>query len=161
MDSASLVGWLTLLLLAVNAVLVWLYLGETKKIRIANEAQLEAQISPAVVVRLESFSGGISRLALVNLGKGPALHLRLSATVRGSIGKRELDRLTADIGFIEVNGKYPTNILTQGGTINTLDGQSFQCQYMSLSGRTYFTVVDFDRADNNLLIATHVHPEER
>ena len=56
-----------------------------------------------------------------------------------------------------------TNIQSQGrvGNYPTLDGLSFQCQYTSLSGRTYFTVVDFDKADNNLLIATRVHPEER
>jgi hypothetical protein len=160
MDGASLVGWLTLLLLAVNAVLVWMYLRETKKIRIANEAQLEAQISPAIVVRN---SGAPLGLELVNLGKGPALHLRLSATERGSIGKRELNRLRPDIGFIEAGGTEVTNIQAQGrvGNYPTLDGLSFQCQYTSLSGRTYFTVVDFDKADNSLLIATRVHPEER
>jgi len=57
MHSGSLVDWLTLLLLVVNAVLVWRYLQETKKIRIANEAQLEAQ-NPAAygdVVSCQSF----------------------------------------------------------------------------------------------------------
>jgi len=79
MDGASVVGWLTLLLLAVNAVLVWMYLRETKKIRIANEAQLEAQISPAIVVR----NGGAPLgLELVKLGKGPALHRSISGCPR-------------------------------------------------------------------------------
>ena len=159
MDSGSLVGWLTLLLLAVNAVFVWLYLQETRKIRIANEAQLDAQISPAIVVRNKGAPNG---LELVNLGKGPALHLRLSATERGSKGRRELNRLRPDVGFIESGGAELTNILTQGsvGSYPSLNGLSFQCQYTSLSGRTYFTVVDFDKADNSLLIATRVHPEE-
>src|SRR5258708_2238369 len=111
MDCRSLVGWLTLLLLAVNAVLVWMYLQETSKIRMPNEAQLEGQISPAIVVRNKGAPDG---LELVNLGKGPALHLRLSATERGSNGRRELNRLKPDIGFIEAGGTELTNILTQG-----------------------------------------------
>jgi hypothetical protein len=36
---------------------------------------------------------------------------------------------------------------------NVLNGRSLQCQYTSLSGRMYWTVVDFDHADNSALIA--------
>jgi hypothetical protein len=43
MHTGSLVDWLTLLVLSVNARFIWLYLKKTNKIRIANEAQLEAQ----------------------------------------------------------------------------------------------------------------------
>ena len=161
MDNGSLVAWLTFLLLAVNAVLVWLYLQETKKIRIANELQLEAQTRPAVVVRHGSDSRG---LELVNFGKGPALHLRLSAAERDSAGKKDLDRLADDIGFVEAGASSQTSIRTQdvgGGppAVAVLNGRSLQCQYTSLSGRTYWTVVDFDRVDSNILIATRFYSE--
>ena len=97
MDSGSLVAWVTVLLLAVNAVLVWMYLGETKKIRIANEAQLEAQLMPAVVVR----HVGSQALQLVNVGKGPALHIKLSAADRGSLGARGQVSIADEIPYLE------------------------------------------------------------
>jgi hypothetical protein len=71
-----------LLVLSANARFIWLYLKETNKIRISNEAQLEAQIRPAVVVRV----GPLQELELINLGKEPALHVRLSVVERGSTG---------------------------------------------------------------------------
>ncbi len=97
---ASLVDWLGLLLSAITVILVWLYLRETNRIRIATEAQLEAQIAPAFVVRVQPDG----ELQFVNLGSGPALHVRLSATERGSTGRPDLDRLTNDIDFIEKQG---------------------------------------------------------
>jgi hypothetical protein len=80
---ASLVDWLGLLLSAITVILVGLYLRETNRIRIATEAQLEAQIAPAIVVRVQPDG----ELQFVNLGSGPALHVRLSATERGSTGR--------------------------------------------------------------------------
>ena len=60
MHSGSLVDWLTLVVSAVNTVLlvvnacfVWQYVQETTKIRVVNEAQLEGQIRPAIVVLAE------------------------------------------------------------------------------------------------------------
>jgi hypothetical protein len=158
MDSGSLVAWLTLLLLAVNAVFVWLYLQETKKIRIANEDQLEGQIRPAIVVHNDPAGRG---LELVNLGAGPALHLKLCKTERGSGPKSDLDRLPDEIGFLEVGGTALTGTRTQGGGIVALNGRSLQCEYTSLSGRTYWTVADFDKFDNNRLIATRFYSERR
>ena len=69
-----------------------------------------------------------------------------------------------DIGFIEAGASSQTSIRTQdvgGGppAVAVLNGRSLQCQYTSLSGRTYWTVVDFDRVDNNILIATRFYSE--
>jgi hypothetical protein len=151
-----LVDWLGLLFSAITVILVWLYLRATNRIRVATEAQLEAQIAPAIVVRVQPDG----ELQFVNLGSGPALHVRLSATERGSTGKPDLDRLTNDIDFIERQGAARgTGIRTipgvpELGLQQVLNGRSLQCQYSSLSGRTYWTVVDFDKGNNNLLIAT-------
>ncbi|MGO9403648.1 MAG: hypothetical protein ACLPVW_09275 [Terriglobales bacterium] len=156
MDSGSLVAWVTVLLLAVNAVLVWMYLGETKKIRIANEAQLEAQLMPAVVVR----HVGSQALQLVNVGKGPALHIKLSAADRGSLGARGQVSIADEIPYLEP-GPLTTSIpvRTQGAGIGALNGRSLQCEYVGLSGRTYWTVADFDKFDNDRLIATRFRSE--
>ena len=64
MHTGSFVDWLTLLVLSMNARLIW-HRKETNKIRIANEAQLEAQIRPAIAVRFSS----LQELELVNLGR--------------------------------------------------------------------------------------------
>jgi len=155
--SGSLTDWITIALLAGNAVFVWFYLCETRKIRITNEAQLEAQMMPAVVVHPDTRDRNI---ALVNVGKGPALHIKLSATERGSAGRRGLDRMDDDIVFLQP-GEQPllTSTRTQGAGLNVLNGRSLQCEYTSLSGRTYWTVVDFNKADNSRLLATRFYSE--
>jgi hypothetical protein len=153
----SLTDWITIALLAVNAVLVWSYLCETRKIRITNEAQLEAQMMPAVVVHPDTRDRNI---ALVNVGKGPALHIKLSATERGSARKRDLDRMDDDIVFLQPGAQpLPTSIRTEGAGINVLSGKSLQCEYTSLSGRTYWTVIDFNKFDNGRLLATRFYSE--
>jgi hypothetical protein len=157
---AALAGVGQVLVLAVTACFVWKYLQATEGLRkevqrqvtVAND-QLEAQIGPAIVVRHGSGGRG---LELVNVGKGPALHVRLSATDRGSAGKAGLDLLVDEIGFVEVGGSWPTIIRTQGVGVGVLNGRSLQCEYKSLSGRTYWTVADFDKSDNNRLIDTRV-----
>ncbi len=95
-------------------------------------------------------------MELVNLGAGPALHVKLCKTERDSGPNSGLD-LMASVGYVEVGGSEQTPIRTQGDGLNVLNGKSLQCQYTSLSGRTYWTIVDFDRADNNLLIATRFY----
>lgn len=159
MHTGSFVDWLTLLVLSVNAGFIWLYLKETNKIRIANEAQLEAQIRPAIVLRV----GPLQELELINLGKGPALQVRLSAIERGSTGKRDLDSLADDIELIEAGGKQVATSLRTTGTLPVdpstciLKGRSLQCQYSSLSGHTYWTMADFDADRRNKLIATRFY----
>lgn len=159
MHTGSFVDWLTLLVLSVNARFIWLYLKETNKIRIANEAQLEAQIRPAIVLRV----GPLQELELINLGKGPALQVRLSAIERGLTGKRDPDSLADDIELIEAGGKQVATSLRTTGTLPvdpstcTLKGRSLQCQYSSLSGHTYWTMADFDGDHRNKLIATRFY----
>jgi hypothetical protein len=157
MPYGNLTDWITIGLLAVNAVLVWLYLRETQKIRIASEEQIEVQVRPAVVVHPNTRDRYI---ALVNVGKGPALHIKLSATERGSSNKRDLDRMDDDIVFLQPSDPpVVTSARTQGTGLNVLNGRSLQCEYKSLSGRTYWTVVDFNKVDNARLLATRFYPE--
>ena len=158
MHTGSFVDWLTLLVLSMNARLIW-HRKETNKIRIANEAQLEAQIRPAIAVRFSS----LHELELVNLGKGPALQVRLSVIERGSTGKCDLDSLADDIELIEAGAKQVGTRVRTTGTLPVdpstciLKGRSLQCQYSSLSGHTYWTMADFDGDHGNKLIATRFY----
>ncbi len=179
-----LAGWAQVLVLIVTAVFVWLYLRETERLRNTGQEQvkasqsqvgaayeqltaireqtavaqdqLEGQIRPAIVVRLIV---GAQGLRLINLGNGPALHIKLSPTDRGSGPKPDLDRFPDEIGFIEVGGSTPTDVRAQGAGITALNGRSLQCQYTSLSGGTHWTVADFDKIDNDRLIATRFYSE--
>jgi hypothetical protein len=158
MHYGKLTDWITIGLLVVNAVLVWRYLRETRKIRITSEEQLEAQMMPAVVVHPDTTSDRY--IALMNVGKGPALHLKLSATERGSAYKRDLDLMDDEIVFLQPGEKRVMNsIRTQGAGLSVLSGRSLQCEYTSLSGRTYWTVVDFNKVDNDRLLATRFYSE--
>lgn len=145
-------------LLIVSAILIGFYLCETWKMRKASQAQLEVPIRPALAV----FVGLDGReLRLVNLGKGPALHVRLSPADRGSAGARDLERWGEEIGFISPEDPpRATCARTQGAGINVLNGKSLQCEYKSLSGRTYWTVADFDKFDNSRLLATRFYSED-
>jgi hypothetical protein len=161
-----LAGWAQVGALVVTAVFVWRYLKATeglrtetaKQVDAAND-QLEAQIRPAIVVRAKGSPHG---LELVNSGKGPALDVVCSPAERGSEGSRRwsdaenFNSFVADRSFIEAGVARITNIRTspeQGlGGVPVLNGMSLQCQYESLSGRTYWTVVDFDKASGNTVI---------
>jgi hypothetical protein len=141
MDSGSLVAWLTLLLLAVNAVFFWIYLQETKKIRIANEAQLEAQIRPA----LDVDPSKPSDLNIVNVGKGPALSIGFSLRDSGA----DVDWSAAPEGPQYCRGplapdQCASTWLNSGGEL-TLFSKSIQVRYQSLSGKQYATMVDFNQ----------------
>jgi len=163
-----LAAWAQVVVLIVTACFVWQYLRETAELRktaqkqvevsqrqaTAAQDQLEGQIRPAIVIHHDT-SGVI--LVLNNLGKGPALHVRLYRTERGSAGKRGLNPIAEPVTLIAASAPpWPTVIHTQGNDINALNGKSLQCEYSSLSGRTYWTVVDFDKADNDRLIATRL-----
>ena len=146
----------------VTARFVWRYLDETQKMRkaaqeqlkaswrqvaVAND-QLEAQIRPAVASDV-SFSGGVYLLKVTNVGKGVAISLRFSSTRKGSAGDGRLPSLVDwRIGFLEPGEDRPTSIRTHyrpGEEVapGTQNLQGVQCEYKSLSGRTYYTVVDF------------------
>jgi hypothetical protein len=163
------------LLLASTVLIAW-YLFETRKMRIAAEKQvtqgqslvkssdeqLAAQIRPAVAVEVRNPP---ESLLLVNVGKGPALNLTVSPAERGSEGSRECanrEVFQVPMTFLAVGRDGFTGIRTQrqqgvGGAV--LDGRSLQCQYTSLSGRTYWTVVDFDHASGNTIESTRFNIE--
>lgn len=160
MHTGSLLDWLTFIVLFLTFVCVAWYLYETRRIRIASDQQLEAQIRPAIAVRQH---GAPTGLVLHNVGKGPAFGVILSAAERGSSGKHDLDRLVnQDIAYLEERRETPTGVYTQPcgvGGVPILNGSSFQCQYTSLSGRTYWTVVDFDKPSGNTVIETRFYTE--
>jgi hypothetical protein len=160
------------ILLLVSAFLIACYLYETRRMRkaaekqvtesqalvTASDEQLEAQIRPAVVVQVRNAP---ESLLLVNVGKGPALNLTVSPAKRGAPGSREcadLETFDVPIKFLAAGGDGFTGIRTQRqpglAGVPVLDGRSLQCQYTSLSGRTYWTVVDFDRASGNTVEST-------
>ena len=165
-------------LLLVSAFLIGWYLYETRMMRKAaeeqvtesqalvkaSEEQFEAQIRPAVAVRVRLPP---ESLLVVNVGKGPALDLIMSPAERGAEGSMkwaELETFGANIGFIAAGSDDFTGIRTQaiggvGGAV--LNGRSLQCQYKSLSGRTYWTVVDFDHATGNSVESTRFNIEDR
>lgn len=155
-------------LLVVSAIFIGLYLRETWKMRKAAENQvresqalgrasqdqLEAQFRPAIAV---FYRGNAYGLDLHNVGKGPAFGVILSPAERGSIGKPDLDRLQDDIPFIEAGKEVATSIRPRNigmPGVPILNGRSLQCQYKSLSGRTYWTVVDFDKPSGMTVIDT-------
>jgi hypothetical protein len=76
---------------------------------------------------------------------------------------RGLDRMVNNgIAFIAAVGKESTSVRTQDigvGGVPVLNGRSLQCQYTSLSDRTYWTVVDFDHASGNIVESTRFRGE--
>jgi hypothetical protein len=148
-------------LLFFSAVLIGWYLWETHKMRTAAEGQveksqslvvlgyrqLEGQTKPAVVAKVDPGSFSVT---LVNIGSGPALHLKLSAVAKRSIpqwdGRGEL--LDTDPrGYLEPRQDRLSAVRTrpvQGlGGVPVLGDRGLLCEYTSLSGRQYATIVDF------------------
>lgn len=148
-------------ILLVSAGLIAWYLCETRRLRKVAEQQVrvsqdlhrssqeqaESQVRPAIAVMQRGAPHGID---LHNLGKGPAFCVRLSSTSKDSAGRRGLLRLpnvAEDVAYIDENGTRETNVFIQNSAPSgcaLLAGSSLQCEYKSLSGRTYWTVVDFD-----------------
>jgi hypothetical protein len=133
--------------------------------RVAAEEQLEAQIRPAIAVQARNPP---ESLLLVNVGKGPALNLTLSPAERGAEGSRECaEREIFDVAItlIAESAQGVSGIRTQAhpglAGVPVLNGRSLQCQYTSLSGRTYWTVVDFDHASGNTVESTRFNIERR
>ena len=146
--------WLQVGLLALNACLIAWYLHETRRTRKAAEKQvdvgqqqLEAQTKPALIARLPENS---QLVELLNIGSGPALHLEFMSVPRGSIARENLTGLGFDrIVFLEPKQTRGLHVRTREPEIPAtvwLDSssRSLRCEYRSLSGRTYFSVFDFD-----------------
>lgn len=162
--------WAQVVVLIVTARFVWNYLQETAKMRkVAEEQlkksqaqvalayrQLEGQIRPALVARVENpVVGGAVRtqqiIELVNIGSGPALDIKLSAVRRGAFERWD-DRVEPfereRLLFIEPSQVRQTSVRMRPvaglGGIEILGDRAFRCEYRSLSGRTYSTIVDFE-----------------
>jgi len=125
-------GILQIVLLAINAVLVWLYWRETKRLRLSAEAQVESSSLPAIVAKLDEASGNP---VLFNIGNGPAIELDWSvsdvADPKGTFSYLEPHRPTGDfcpqhIFFGLVQARYAVNCVVD-----------INCTYRSLSGKTY------------------------
>jgi hypothetical protein len=169
-----LLPWLQLFVNSLAAFLIFLYLVETYRLRVASrdqvsesrrlvalsEAQLEAQIRPAVVARVQDPNGQKS-IEVLNIGKGAALDVRLSAVPLGSVeqwdGKVSEFERQWSLSYLAPSGKSETtSVRTRPvpglGGVPVLGKQSFRCEYRSLSGRTYSTIVEFD--DNGVTVVS-------
>lgn len=108
--------------------------------------QLEGQIRPALVARLVH-----EGVELVNIGSGPAMHVKLGPVTRGSgayVKPPQFAQLPDPITFIKPGQERQTWVQVKAGPGRPgaphLDDLSLQCTYKSLSGRTHYTVVDFE-----------------
>ena len=144
-------------LLVANGILVYLYLRATQQIAKMNreqvkvsQLQLEAQIKPALVARLQNDSHVVE---LVNIGSGPALHVKFVVVPKGSTMWQDVCGLGGydQIAFLESKQTWLTHVRTRkpdvaGTFILDSSSASLRCDYKSLSGRTYFSVFDFDQS---------------
>jgi hypothetical protein len=107
--------------------------------------QLEGQIRPAIIAQHQP-----DGVELINIGSGPALHVKLGPVNRGSgayVKPPQFAQLPEPIPYIEPRQKRQTWVQVKSRPDKPgrpdLDGASLQCTYKSLSGRTHYTVVDF------------------
>jgi hypothetical protein len=151
---STMTEWLQVGLLTLNAGLIAWYLHETRRTRLAAERQvevgqrqLEAQTKPALIARLQENS---QLVELVNIGSGAALHLEFMSVPRGSTIRQNLTGFRFDrVVFLEPKQTRILHVRTREPEIPAtvwLDSssRSLRCEYRSLSGRTYFSVFDFD-----------------
>lgn len=117
-----------------------------QQIAMAQE-QLEGQIRPALVARFVRDGAEI-----VNIGSGPALDVKLSLVQRGQAAVITPQPLFRPVAFVERKQTWYTEELLTAArhdrpAARVLAGSSLQCTYKSLSGRTHYTVIDFDGAN--------------
>jgi uncharacterized phage infection (PIP) family protein YhgE len=108
--------------------------------------QLETQTRPAVVARVTQ-----NGIELLNIGNGPALHVKMSGVLKGAgpqFGQAPMAHdgipfLAAGLANalqtviqLQLNPRFPA--------APYLGGFTLQCEYKSLSGRTYATLIDFE-----------------
>jgi hypothetical protein len=112
----------------------------------AAQNQLEGQIRPAIVAR-----GTEHGVKLFNIGSGPALHVKMSDVLRGSEAQWGAAAMAHDgIPFLEPgpeNGLQTIIQIQQNPRYQAaayLGAHSLQCEYRSLSGCAYATVIDFE-----------------
>jgi hypothetical protein len=106
--------------------------------------ELEGQIRPALLARMNRLG-----VELVNIGVGPALHVKLGAIPKNSMDRAKVDALQQDlIGFIEPKQTQQTiiRVFAESGMppqAPLIGSRNLWCEYQSLSGRTHVTVVAF------------------
>ncbi|MGA8152749.1 MAG: hypothetical protein WB952_17500 [Terriglobales bacterium] len=133
-DPARAVLWAALqtALLVLSAILIGLYLIETRRLRIAAQQQVEASFRPAVVaVHDGSIEKGPS---LVNIGNGPAIEVEwhlLNSSLKGDFPYLEPGCKPQELGTNGMKGLYNAGI---GGKT---EEARIECTYRSLSGWRY------------------------
>jgi hypothetical protein len=157
-----LLPWLQLLVNCITAVLVFCYLIETYKLRVASQnqvseirkqvalsqAQIEGPIRPAVVVRQH---GGIQ---LQNIGNGAAVNVAwaliegLDGELNWPIQRNALEAITA--GYLEVREDPERAPALADQRLGPNAG--IQLHYQSLSGKHYCSLVTFGA--NGLVLRT-------
>jgi hypothetical protein len=128
-------------LLLASAVLIACYLYETRRMRKAAEAQVEAAFRPAVIVlhvgSLESSP------TLENIGNGPAMEISWALSdsdFSGNVAFLQPDHRE----YLGIPGMKP---LYEAGSRAESSGRSslacIKCSYRSLSGKRYFSISTF------------------
>jgi hypothetical protein len=137
----TLTDWIQVVLLAVNAGLVYWYVKVTQGIHRTSQAQLEAQIRPALVIR------AYGTLRISNVGAGAAINLKL---VQANAG----DPIVWKNHQAGPETRLDGRAVASGGQSNEEDsgfpvdhfrsGQALHLLYESLSGKLYASVVQFN-----------------
>jgi len=133
-------------LLFANAIFVWCYLRETKKLRQAAEEQVnigqrqvEVSFRPAVVIQ---HWRSASELAAVNIGSGPAIDVHwslLNTDLKGTFPYLRQDSDPRNLGGTGWDKK-----LTNAALKIRPDIAQIECLYRSLSGWRYSSINTYD-----------------
>ena len=149
MAPSSFADWVLLgqlLLLIVNAGLVYWYVKVTRRIRETSQDQLEAQIRPALVVKALSHDSA----EIINIGSGPALSPQIAwRQSRDDVdwnapADKNMQYISGGSGFIKAG--EPRNLYVSFAAQSIRDqnrGKCWQITYRSLSDRRYATMLDF------------------
>jgi hypothetical protein len=145
-------------LLLISAVLVAGYLVETRRLRIASQkqvdisqAQLEAQIRPALVVRMRG------TLHVANVGAGSALNVTLMEA--GAADQIAWDAQFKSGTRLEGITIAPANEEDSGLRDQGSARPPLHLKYESLSGKVYASVIEFDGAGQPSRTTLSVKPD--
>lgn len=124
-------------LLLANAILVWFYLQETKQIKQASLDQLEGQIKPVLVPRVNG-----TQISLVNVGRGPALHVEYwFREVKDAVSVQTTEPPDGVFGYVS---RVQEQILQVGiGLMQGSNAKKLYCRYRSGSRKNYLTSASY------------------
>ncbi len=156
--------WLQVVLLAVNAALIYFYLRATQRIAQTNQEQvkasfaqskasqeqLEAQIRPAIVFRKPDLTAERNVMQIHNVGSGPALHLIFA--VLGHNQQVDWDRIESEFASPWSREFVPPGVADGPFFIlpSNVFGNRLAVRYESLSGKRYASVVFIDGAGDSV-----------